>query len=251
MTNTIVNFTNVSFSYDDREALSDVNFTIHRGESVCVVGPNGGGKSTLLKLMLGLIKPTTGTITILGNPPEKARRKIGYMPQYMNCDYAFPVSVMDVVLMGRMGHRFMGFYSKEDKMIAFDKLQEMKVADLYKRPFSDLSGGQRQRVLIARALACEPELLLLDEPTANVDPAIESQFYEILKELTSKITILTVSHDLGFVYEMLDRVLCVNHFVRVHPVSELTGDFIKDIYGGDVKMVRHDHCCSEGGHSHV
>jgi len=215
-----------------------------------VVGPNGGGKSTLLKLMLGLIKPSTGTITILGNPPEKARESIGYMPQFLYCDFSFPVNVMDVVLMGRKGGRFFGFHSKNDKQMAMNKLELLKVADLYNRPFSNLSGGQRQRVLIARSLVSEPEILLLDEPTANVDPAVESQFYEILKELTDKITVLTVSHDLGVVSEVVDRVLCVNRFVKIHPTSSLSGDMIKDIYGDDVKMVRHDHCCSPGGHTH-
>lgn len=249
--NTVINFTNVSFSYGSNKVLSDVNFEIQRNDSLCVVGPNGGGKSTLLKLMLGLLKPDTGTITILENPPDKARMHIGYMPQFLYCDFSFPVNVMDVVLMGRKGSHILGFHSKTDKQIAMDKLEELNVADLYNRPFSDLSGGQRQRVLIARALVGEPEIILLDEPTANVDPVVETQFYEILGNLSHKITVLTVSHDLGVVSEVVDRVLCVNRYVKVHPTSSLSGDMIKDIYGDNVKMIRHDHCCSEGGHTHV
>ncbi|MBU0681683.1 MAG: metal ABC transporter ATP-binding protein [Proteobacteria bacterium] len=250
MTNPILNFDNVTFAIDGIEVLSDVSFSAQSHESICVVGPNGGGKSTLLKLALGLLEPSRGTITVLGTDPIKARRKVGYMPQYLQYDQRFPVSVLDVALMGRLSsHRF-GFYSKQDKVITMQALDEMGVANLAKRHFGALSGGQRQRVLIARALACEPELLLLDEPTANVDPSVENQFVEILHQLAAKITVVTVTHDLGFVSQLVDRVICVNRFVKIHPTSEITGEIIQDIYGGDLKMVRHDHCCSEQGHAH-
>lgn len=246
----ILTFDNVSFAFDGAEVLSNATFTAQSHESICIVGPNGGGKSTMLKLMLGLLQPSSGTITILDTDPLKARHKIGYMPQYLQYDQRFPVSVLDVALMGRLStHRF-GLYSKRDKEITFKALEEMGVANLAKRPFGALSGGQRQRVLIARALACEPELLLLDEPTANVDPAVENEFLEILHDLTGKITVITVTHDLGFVSQLVDRVVCVNRYVKIHPTSEITGEIIQDIYGGDIKMVRHDHCCSEQGHVH-
>ncbi|MBF0197136.1 MAG: ATP-binding cassette domain-containing protein, partial [Planctomycetes bacterium] len=192
-----------------------------------------------------------GRISVLGGKPAKARKRIGYMPQFLNYDRAFPVNVMDVVLMGRLGTSFWGFYSREDRKTAMEALERMQVAELSQRSFSDLSGGQRQRVLIARALACEPEMLLLDEPTANVDPAVESQFYEILKDLKQQISVLTVSHDLGFVSKVVDQVVCVNQSVLVHPVSAISGELIHDIYGGDMNMIRHDHSCnSEQGHHH-
>lgn len=246
----IMKLENVCFAYSGKPVLTDVSFTIHKNDAVCIVGPNGGGKTTLLKIFLGLLKPDSGTIKIFGKSPQKSRSHIGYMPQHLYYDQAFPASVMDVVLMGRIGNKILGLYSKRDKAIAMSVLSEMNISDLYKYSFSELSGGQRQRVLIARALACEPELLLLDEPTANVDPAIESQFYEILEELTKKITVMTVSHDLGFVSHSMSRVLCVNQYVKIHPTSDITGEIIRDIYGGDVKMIRHDHHCSEKGHSH-
>ena len=249
-TDPILSFENVSFAFDTTEVLSNVSFAAQSHESICVVGPNGGGKSTLIKLALGLLEPDSGTVTVLGTDPEKAREKIGYMPQYLQYDQRFPVSVLDVALMGRLSTHLFGLYSKKDKQIAMNALEEMGVAELAKRPFGALSGGQRQRVLIARALACEPELLLLDEPTANVDPAVENQFLEILHELATKVTVVTVTHDLGFVSQLVDRVICVNRFVKIHPTSEITGEIIQDIYGGDLKMVRHDHCCSEQGHVH-
>jgi zinc transport system ATP-binding protein len=250
VTTPILDFDHVSFAFDGIEVLSDATFSAHSHESICVVGPNGGGKSTLLKLALGLLEPTSGTVTVLGTDPVKARRKVGYMPQYLHYDQRFPVSVLDVALMGRLSsHRF-GFYSRKDKEITMQTLDEMGVAALAGRPFGALSGGQRQRVLIARALVCEPELLLLDEPTANVDPSVENQFIEILHQLAAKITVITVTHDLGFVSQLVDRVICVNRLLKIHPTSEITGEIIQDIYGGALKMVRHDHCCSEQGHAH-
>lgn len=240
----------VSFSYGEIPILTDVSFSIQKLDAVALVGPNGGGKSTLLKLILGLLTPQTGTIKVLGVSPQQARKKIGYMPQHLQYDPSFPVSVMDVVLMGRAGSIGLGRYSAEDRRIAMQAMAELAVDGLASRPFNSLSGGQRQRILIARALACEPEILLLDEPTANVDPGVELQFFEILKELANRVTVLTVSHDLGFVSQMVSRVFCVNRQVKIHPTSELTGEIIHEMYGGDVRMVRHDHCCSEQGHSH-
>jgi zinc transport system ATP-binding protein len=248
--NNVIQFNNVSFAYETTPVLTDATFMVNRNDSVSVVGPNGGGKTTLLKLILGLIKPGSGEIQVLGDRPERTRKHIGYMPQYQHFDTAFPASVMDVVLMGRIGGRKIGFYSKNDRAVAMEVLEEMNIAALHSQPFSELSGGQVQRVLIARALACKPQMLLLDEPTANVDPAMESQFVDILKNLSAKITILTVSHDLGFVSQVVNRVLCVNQCVKIHPTSEITGEVIKDIYGGDFRMVRHDHQCSEEGHVH-
>ena len=180
----IIEITGLNFGYDPGTLnLENVSFTVPRGCSGCIVGPNGGGKSTLLKLLLGLLTPTAGTIRIFGRSPVEARSRIGYMPQYHKLDAAFPVSVLEVALMGRMRRNFWGRYTREDRQAALAALDEMGIADLEKRSFSALSGGQRQRVLIARALAGEPELLLLDEPTANIDPGAEEQFHGAL-ELT-------------------------------------------------------------------
>ncbi|MBC8208778.1 MAG: metal ABC transporter ATP-binding protein [Desulfobulbaceae bacterium] len=248
----IIQCEGVSFAYGDVPILTNVSFTVDALDAVSLVGPNGGGKSTLLKIILGLLTPQQGAIKVFGTSPKRARGRIGYMPQYLQYDANFPVSVMEVVLMGRArpGWAGLGRYSREDRNRCLEIMVELGVESLAPASFSELSGGQRQRVLIARALACEPELLLLDEPTANVDPAVEFQFFEILKQLSHRVTVMTVSHDLGFVSQLVNRVFCINHGLKIHPTSELTGELIREMYGADVRMVRHDHTCGKEGHSH-
>lgn len=232
----------LAFSYDGTAVLEDVNLTIGEREFVSIVGPNGGGKTTLLKLILGLLKPTQGRVRVFGQAPEKTRPRVGYMPQNAHLDPKFPVNVMDVVLMGRLGNGPpFGPYRREDKAAAGQALEQVGLQDMRKRLFSGLSGGERQRALIARALACEPDLLLLDEPDANLDVAVEGRLYELLCELKERLTVVVVSHDLGFVSQYVQTVVCVARKVVVHPTSEITGETISQLYGGDVRMVRHDH----------
>ena len=198
--NNIIEIKDLDFSYENNiPVLENVNLTFSELESACIVGPNGGGKSTLLFLLLGLLKPSRGSIKIFGKSPIEARVDIGYMPQYIHLDTEFPICVSEVVLMGRLHDGYWGRYSKNDREVAMEAMREMSVEHLSKRLFSELSGGQRQRVLIARALTCNPKLLLLDEPTANIDPGMQEQFYETLYTLNQRMSILTVSHDLGFV----------------------------------------------------
>lgn len=245
-----IKLTNVAFAYKQRNIIEDVNLLIHKGEFASIVGPNGGGKTTLLKLILGLIKPDKGEIRIFGKPPEKVRQQIGYMPQYAHLDMNFPATVMDVVLMGRLTKKNLWF-SKKDRAEALSAIDEVKMTPFVDTEFNELSGGQKQRILIARALCSCPDILLLDEPTANVDYQTEENLFSILKGLNSKMTILLVSHDLGFVSKYVKSVICVNRQVVIHPTSLMNGALIKDIYHGDLKMVRHDHRCSEEGHIHV
>ncbi|MBI9078009.1 MAG: ABC transporter ATP-binding protein [Desulfatibacillum sp.] len=240
----------VSFGYTRQPVLSNVRLQVERGEFASIVGPNGGGKTTLLKLMLGLLQPDTGSVNVLGVSPEKARLRVGYMPQYSHLDPQFPVTVMDVVLMGRLRKGAMLMYSKKDREAAMACLEEVQLAELANNLYSELSGGQRQRVLIARALCCQPDLLLLDEPTSNVDPDMQQSLFDMLQKLNKRMTILLVSHDLGFVSQVVRSVICVSREVVVHPTSELDGTLIKEIYGGDCRLVRHDHRCSEEGHCH-
>lgn len=238
----VVNFQNVSFSFNDVLVLEEVSFSIQERSFISIVGPNGGGKTTLLKLMLGLLNPSRGTITVFGMPPDKARTSVGYMPQYIQFDPHFPVTVLDVVLMGRLrkGMR-LGPYGKKDRAACLDALRKLEMHDARNRPFGALSGGQRQRVLMARALAAEPQLLLLDEPTSNVDMAVETELFELLHALSDVITVVVVSHDLGFVSQYVERVVCVNRRVFVHPTTAITGAMINELYGTHVRMVRHEH----------
>lgn len=254
--NNIIEIKNLDFSYENNvPVLENVNLTFSELESACIVGPNGGGKTTLLYLLLGLLKPSKGSIKVFGKSPSEARVNIGYMPQYINLDSEFPVCVFDVVLMGRLSRNFWGRYSAKDREAAMGTMSEMAIEHLAKRQFSELSGGQRQRVLIARALTCNPELLLLDEPTANIDPGMQEQFYEILYKLNKRMSILTVSHDLGFVSDKINSVICVNKNVQVHPTNALDGNIITDIYGYDVNLIRHDYRCDhkheQGGCHHA
>jgi zinc transport system ATP-binding protein len=232
----------VTFSYDGTPVIDHANLTIGCGEFVTVVGPNGGGKSTLLRLVLGLLVPDSGTVEVLGCHPEESKPRMGYVPQQSDTDPGFPATVLDVVLMGRLGRtRLLGTYTRDDTTAAMAALDDVELADLARRPFSKLSGGQRQRALIARALVSEPDILLLDEPAASLDIAMEKDLYDILHRLRERLTVLLVSHDLAFVSGFTDTVACVNRTVAVHTTSEVTPELINELYGRDVRFVRHDH----------
>jgi zinc transport system ATP-binding protein len=244
-----VQYQNLHFGYGNRSILKKVNITVPVGDFACVVGPNGSGKTTLLKLALGLLEPDTGTVKVLGKSTSRASQKIGYVPQNPTLDPLFPISVLDVALMGRLGRSsVLGLWKNKDKRIALDALAEVGMEDQQDRHFATLSGGQKQRVLIARALASDPELLLLDEPTSGLDAHVEEGFYRLLENLNKRLTIVMVSHDLGFVSGFVKSVICVGNEVIIHPTSAITGQVIADLYGTDMRLVRHDHRCSEEGH---
>lgn len=243
-------FNNVNFSYDGSKSIIEgATFDVDERESICVVGPNGGGKSTLIKLVLGLLKPQSGTVRVLGEDPAESCTAIGYMPQSLHFDPRFPITVLDVVLMGRLGKGVrLGPPRRRDREAAEAALQRVDLVGLSRRRFSELSGGQRQRVLIARALVDEPRLLLLDEPTANVDQTFEKQFHDTLRELASEMPIVLVSHDLGFVSGWVEHVLCVNRQVHRHPTTAITGKTLQEIFGEGIVLVRHDQDCPPGEH---
>ena len=232
----------LSFTYDGPLVLEDVSFTIAQRDFVSVVGPNGGGKTTLLKLLLGLLRPTRGHVRIFDRPPAEVRRRVGYVPQHAQFDPQFPVTAQDVVQMGRLGAGpCIGPTRRGDKRAALAALDEVGLAEYSSRPLAMLSGGQRQRVLIARALASDPELMLLDEPTANLDLAVQGDFFDLLHRLNERLTVLLVSHDVGFVSQHVRTVVCVARHVDVHATSELDGHAISELYGGPVRYVQHAH----------
>ena len=235
-----VEIRDVDFRYDGPLALESVNLTVPVGEFLGIIGPNGGGKTTLLKLILGLEQPERGEVRVLGGTPQSARLSMGYVPQSSDLQLEFPITVQDVVLTGRVGQsRLVWSYRQEDRQAAAEALEAVELADLRDRVFGSLSGGQRKRALIARALATRPELLLLDEPTAEVDHHVEHEIYALLEELSEEMTILLVSHDVGCVTEHVGRVACVHQRVFCHTTEELTGEVIEAIYSGPVRMVEH------------
>ncbi|MDD2606052.1 MAG: ABC transporter ATP-binding protein [Desulfobacterales bacterium] len=227
----IIDIRHLWFSYNGQVALRDVNLEIQSGDFVALIGPNGGGKTTLLKLMLGLLKPQSGTIRILGQSPRKASRQIGYVPQDVNINRSFPVTALDVVEMGLIHIQDAGSAGQQRRK-ALKALAQMEMADLAHRRIGSLSGGQRQRVFIARALVAEPRLLLLDEPTASIDSKGQTDFYRNLKTLNESITILVVSHDLMAISTYIKSVACVNKSLHYHHQAEITAEMFDAMYPG-------------------
>ena len=241
MSEPIIILDGVSFRYNELTVLEDICLTIRDKDFLGIVGPNGSGKSTLLKLILGLLSPQQGTIEVFGSSPVESRLKIGYVPQFATFDRNFPISVLNTVLQGRLGKtRTLFGYTRQDQAAARQALAEVEILDLEQRPLTALSGGQLQRVLIARALTCNPEVLILDEPTAHIDPRVEEGVFELLKRLNERLTVIVVSHDVGFVTRYITRVACLNRRLVCHPAAELTGKMIEELYGGPLKVVQHD-----------
>jgi len=235
-----VELDDVTFAYDGVPAVEDVTLRIAPGDFVCLIGPNAGGKTTLLKIMLGLLTPQRGTVRVLGQPPVRTRHRIGYMAQQPQFDPRFPATVLDVVLMGTLRRGLnAGPWRREDRSVALQALQALRLEDCAQRPFASLSVGQRRRALIARALACQPDLLLLDEPTANLDIEAEERIYELLRELSGRLTVILVSHDVGFVSKYIGTAVCVNRTVHVHTRDELSSEVIRELYGRQVRPIRH------------
>lgn len=246
-----VRFDDVHFSYGSIGVLEGASFHIHEGEFAALLGPNGSGKTTVLKLLLGLLKPDTGQVLVFGEEAA-ASRAVGYVPQAVVYDPAFPVSVAEVVLMGRLRGSF-GRYGQEDRSAAARAMEEADVSDLAARPYTALSGGQRRRVLVARALAAEPRLLVLDEPTSNMDSESEALLFRSLGALKGRATILIVTHDTGFVSALTDSVLCMGErdgrrgAIVHHPSAPASGGLPPNAFGGAALRVIHDTELPEDG----
>ncbi|MBN1647986.1 MAG: ABC transporter ATP-binding protein [Spirochaetales bacterium] len=229
----------LSFSYiKGQPVLDKISFSVKPNEIVSVIGPNGGGKTTLLRLMAGLLVPDAGSVTIDGIPAGRCRGRIGYVPQHIGFDRKFPMTVFDVVLSGLI--KPLGFYTRRDKAKTEDLLEELGLAELKNRHIGSLSGGQTQRMLIARALVAETDILLLDEPTSNIDLNAGKQLGELIGKIGQKMTVFLVTHDTGFVSALTDRVFCINRTLAEHPADD---DFISRIassYGENSKIVHHE-----------
>jgi len=210
---TIISVKNLYFKYEEKFVLEEISVDIKEGEYIVLIGPNGGGKSTFAKLLLGFLKPTKGEISVFGRKPKEVRYLMSYVPQNVNFNLDIPLTVTDVVLQGRLSvNRF--FYSKNDRKIALKSLEKVKMKEFKDKKIGELSGGQRQRVLIARALASEPKILILDEPTASLDLPGQKEIYEILREIP--ITKIVISHDINILFEKIDRIFYINKKLYVH-----------------------------------
>ena len=237
-----ISFSNVSYAYQQAKVLEDITVDIVEEEFFGIIGPNAAGKSTLLKLMLGLLKPDAGEIRVLGKTPAEASRHIGYVPQYPSFPRDFPIKVIDVVLLGHLGNSIrVGAFSREEKELAIKGLEVVEIAHLAEAPISSLSGGQVQRMLIARALTSQPEILVLDEPTANIDVQAEENIFALLKQYNEHMTIIVVSHDIAFISGYVDRVGCLNRNMICHETENISGKTIEELYGAPVKMIHHHH----------
>lgn len=237
-----ISLDNVSFSYGGPLVLDAVSLDVEQQEFLGIVGPNGGGKSTLLRIILGLLTPLSGEVSVLGLPPERGRADIGYVPQYETFSRDFPVSVEDTVLLGRLGRsRGLLGYTRADREAASEAMNWTAVYELRSRRLGSLSGGQFQRVLIARALVSDPRILILDEPTAHIDLRVEEDIFELLRELTSRLTIVVVSHDVGFISRYVSRVACLNRSLMCRQSGSIGKDIIEKVYGVPVRAIPHNH----------
>ncbi len=209
---TIVKVKNLAFKYpsQQKDLLNDVSFQIDKNDFVGIVGGNGSGKSTLLKLILGILRPDSGDIKIFDKSPDEAKDQIGYLSQFEDIDFDFPITAYSIVLSGRINNAFINKYSSKDHLKAREALQDIGAWNLRDENLKDLSGGQKQKIFLARALVNDPKLLVLDEPLVNLDIKSQTDFYEHLKELNEKITIIVVDHNLEILIQYADKIICID-----------------------------------------
>ena len=249
-TESLIDLHQVSFAYSTLPVLRQIDLQVLKGEFLGIVGPNAGGKSTLLKLILGLLTPQSGQITILGKSAQHNSHRLGYVPQHPGFPRTFPITVRQLVGLGRIGMASANHWwhalrpqhmTTADHAAVQRVLHEVEATNLAERQIDSLSGGQLQRVLLARALASEPAVLILDEPTANIDQRLESDIFDLLKQLNQRMTILVVSHDVGFISAYVNRVACVNQTLVCHQTDAIDGQVIHQLYEEQVRMVAHRH----------
>lgn len=238
----LIEIESLSFAYYVDYVLEDINLEIQSGDFIGMIGPNGGGKTTLLRLILGILTPTRGSIRIMGKSPKQTQDLIAYVPQYADMDHQFPIKVREVVAMGLIHkYSFLPWFAGRQWEAVNNALQKVSLLDLADKRFGDLSGGQRQRCLIARAIVSKPRIILLDEPTASVDFTVESDIFEFFRSLNQEgITIILVSHDVGFISSYVNRVVCVNRRIQCHNIDEVgyESDLV-NIYSSKVTQIRH------------
>ncbi len=238
--NPVIELRDVWVRFGDVSVLESVSLSVSCCDFLGIIGPNGGGKSTLLKVILGLVTPERGVVRVLGEPPERSRKQVGYVAQRPAFDRDFPASVWDVVLMGRYPLRgLLRRYGVADVLAAERALDRVGMTAARHKQIGRLSGGEQQRVFIARALVGEPRLLLLDEPLANVDPAMQSDLYDLLGDLRRSVTVVMVSHDIGAVSVNVESIACLNRKLFYHGNRELSPETLEATYQCPVQLIAH------------
>ncbi len=238
MTLNAVEMKNISLKFNEQSILHDINLKIEEKDFMAIIGPNGGGKSTLLKIILGLLTPDTGEVKVFGREPKKARDLMGYLPQSVSFDHDFPINVFDTVLSGIYHGLFKG-YSENDRKAVINALKDVEMEKFKDRQISRLSGGQIQRVFIARAIVREPKLLLMDEPMASIDPEMQNSFYQLLSKLKDKMAIVLVSHDVGAVSIHVDKIACLNQRLFYHGPVEDAKEGLEEVYNCPIDLISH------------
>lgn len=236
----IVRLRGVCVEYRGVPALEEVDLSVRQRDFLGIIGPNGGGKTTLLRTILGLIVPARGEVRVFGGRPRDAGKNVGYVPQYIPFDRLFPISVWDVVLMGRLARApRVGYFGAEDRARTRRALKTVEMLDLKDRQIGALSEGQKQRAFIARALVTDPKLLLLDEPTAGIDACMQEGIYQLLQRLRETMAIVLVTHDIGVLSAHVDTIACLNRRLHYHESKEITLDDLQTIYGCPVQLIAH------------
>lgn len=234
----VIEIEDLSFSYDHRIILEDVSLRVKKRDFLAIIGPNGGGKTTLLRLILGLLVPQKGRIKVFGQEPSKVSHKIGYLPQELDFNLSFPITVFELAYMGCLGKARKGKRADQAEAVR-SALELVGMWDKRDEPIGKLSGGQRQRAFIARALASSPEMLLLDEPTAKVDPEFQTDLYQILNDINKEITVIVITHDIGVISSYVRSVACVNRTLTFHEEGKITEDMLKMAYPCPIDLVAH------------
>lgn len=256
--NEIISLTNISAAYENKRVLTDVNLNIYEKDFLGLIGPNGGGKTTLIKVILGLIKPVSGEIHFYENGKEIEEITMGYLPQYSSIDKEFPISVYDVVLSGLSKQKsILHKYTEEQHKKVAEVIERMGLEKIQQKAIGKLSGGQLQRALLGRALVSDPKVLILDEPNTYIDKRFEAKLYSLLGEINKERAIILVSHDIGTVLQNVKSIACVNEEVDYHPDNEVPAEWLEEHFGCPIEMLGHGSyphrilkCHHEHEHSH-
>ena len=240
MSNPIIQISDLNAAYEEKTVLSHVDLTVYERDFLGIIGPNGGGKTTLIKSILGLHQPQKGKIHFFKNGKEVPEINMGYLPQYNNIDKKFPISVYEVILSGLSKQKsIFQRYSNEQHELVRQMIIQMGLEGMDKRAIGELSGGQLQRALLGRALVSNPEVIILDEPNTYIDKRFEAKLYSLLEEINKERAIILVSHDIGTILKNVKTIACVNETVHYHPHTEVPTEWLEEHFGCPIEMLGH------------